>query len=288
MRRVLVAVALAAIGCQTAAVPPTAPPAAPTATAPPAATPTTAPPAIPDHAASTPDVAPGPPPTPPPPPPLGEPTGDDRAAEREFIAVDRELSRTFDFDTGHQPCMGGAVEVIRNYERATERAQRFDARLQAIQTAYETSKRWVPVILARRASLHDSLQAGLMACKLPALKLFTDTEEKLLGKLETSGTPEYQEKAIQFRNARWDAWRAKRATETAPAVQTAVRFYLQAIATADASGVTHPDIVRARVRLGELNTRLSPATPPAASSNQRMSPPSRPPSPPTPGPGLFQ
>ncbi len=173
------------------------------------------------------------------------------AAEAEYTMLDREIAKSFDYDTGHHRYRGTSVEVIRQYRRDAEQAKRWFDRLQAVIDAY-LSPEWTPVLVARQGSLYDSLRTGLYNTRPPALSIVDKKLDALLKRAEQSGIRELEEQADARRLALFEAWRTTRDAELGSADAVVVDRYATALLLAQRYNASNPWLTRAIRRLAFL------------------------------------
>lgn len=170
------------------------------------------------------------------------------AAEAEFTLLDVEIREKFDYDTGHHRYSGTTVDVIKDYRNDANDAKKYHDRLQHVIDAY-LSPEWVVAARSRQGSLYDSLRTGLYNARPPALKLYSDKEEKLLKKLEESDNPAYQDKADQFRQNRVETWRTTRDREITDADKVMVRRFVESYVLGRKYNISNPAVDHAVERL---------------------------------------
>jgi len=170
------------------------------------------------------------------------------AAEAEYTAIDQELAREFDYDTGHHRYKGTVVEVINQYKQEAVNATRWLERLQHVIDTY-VSPEWTTVAVARQGSLYDSLRSGLYNTRPPALRLFDEATERKLRRAEESGNPDLMAKADAVRVRVQQAWRDAREKEINAADQVMVAKYGAAVVLSRRYHVTHAEVTRAVRRL---------------------------------------
>ncbi|MFO0550408.1 MAG: hypothetical protein U0271_18580 [Polyangiaceae bacterium] len=152
----------------------------------------------------------------------------DMAAECAYRAVDEELKAKFDYDTGHHRYTGVIDKVKQQYEKDVKEANDvWFPKLQAVIDQYASAK-WTVAARARQGSLYDSCRTGLYNATPPAVKLYTDAEEKALKRAEDSNDDALLEKADQIRQTRREQWRALRENELGEADRAMVKFYVEA------------------------------------------------------------
>ncbi|HEU4578890.1 MAG TPA: hypothetical protein VFS67_11585 [Polyangiaceae bacterium] len=170
------------------------------------------------------------------------------AAEAAYVELDELISKTFDYDTGHQRFAGTTVEVLEQYRKSAALAQaQYDA-LQKVVDDY-ASPEWATAAIARQGSLYDSLRSGLYNVKAPALKMFDRKTEALLQRAENSDSPELQEQADAVRMKVETGWREARDRELDSADQVMVDRYGNAISLARRYNISNPAVARATARL---------------------------------------
>lgn len=153
----------------------------------------------------------------------------DMAAECAYLALDEQIKAEFDFDTGHHKYEGVIDKIKKNFDEDVKKANdKYWKSLQDIIIAYE-SRPWSVAARSRQASLYDSCRTGLYNARPPALRLYTDREEKLLKLAETSDREDLQETADVLRQTRREAWRAARERMLNDADAAMVKFYVEAV-----------------------------------------------------------
>ena len=170
------------------------------------------------------------------------------AAEAEYVLVDAEIRKEFDYETNHHRYAGTTIDVVTKYGADAVDAKKWQDKLEHVVSAY-ASPEWATAAIARQGTLYDSLRTGLYSVRAPALKLYDDKEEKLLKRFEQSDDPADQEKADTFRQRRVETWRAKRETELNSADEAMVHFYAQSVVLAKRYNVRNPAVNRANQRL---------------------------------------
>jgi hypothetical protein len=170
------------------------------------------------------------------------------AAEADYTLLDQEISKKFDYETGHHRYKGTTVEVISQYRKDAVEAKQWFDKLQGIVDGY-LSPEYTPVAIARQGSLYDSLRTGLYNTRAPALKMIDKKLEDLLKRAEESGIPELQEKADEKRIAIQDAWRKARDQELDSADRILVDRYSSSIVLSRRYSVSSPTVTRAIRRL---------------------------------------
>ncbi len=170
------------------------------------------------------------------------------AAEAEYTAIDQQLAREFDYETGHHRYQGTVVEVINQYKKEAVTAKSWLDRLQHVIDAY-VSPEWTAVAVARQGSLYDSLRSGLYNTRPPALRLFDDATERKLKRAEESGNPDLMATADAVRIRVQQAWRDAREKEINAADAVMVAKYGAAVVLSRRYHVTHAEVTRAIRRL---------------------------------------
>ncbi|MEY2935343.1 MAG: hypothetical protein RL033_6092 [Pseudomonadota bacterium] len=170
------------------------------------------------------------------------------AAEAAYLQLDEQITKGFDYDTGHQRFAGTTVEVLDQYRKSAVQAQaQYDA-LQRVVDDY-ASPDWATAAIARQGSLYDSLRSGLYNVRAPALKMFDKKTDALLSRAENSDSPELQEQADAIRMRVETGWRDARDRELDSADQVMVDRYGNAISLARRYNVSNPAVQRATARL---------------------------------------
>lgn len=185
----------------------------------------------------------------------------DMAAECHYRTLDAGLRRGFDYDSGYFRYAGEPREVFDKLRQDVEtHAKDWYDKLQQVIDKYR-SRRWAIAARARQGTLYDSCREGLLNTAPPRLKLYTDKEERLLGKLASlcagKGQQAACEKEASFRAQRRAQWQQARDRELEPANRIMVRSYAEALLWAKAWQI--PGIVRdhnAARRLSELTREL--------------------------------
>jgi hypothetical protein len=181
----------------------------------------------------------------------GQPTGTREAAmaaEGEYTLLDQEITRGFDYESGHHRYKGTPVEVVQRYQKDAVDAKRWYDKLQHVIDAY-VSPDWTAVAISRQGSLYDSLRTGLYNTRPPELKMFDAKTEAMLKRAEESDNPDLQEKADEVRIKVQTAWREKRDQELDSADRIMVDRYSNAVVLARRYNVAKPEITRAIRRL---------------------------------------
>jgi hypothetical protein len=181
---------------------------------------------------------------------LGTPEAN-MAAEGEYTMLDQELSRKFDYETGHHRYRGDVAEVIRKYREDVVEAKKWKDKLQHVIDAYD-SPEWATVAVARQGSVFDSLRTGLYNTRPPELRMYPAALERLLKQAEESDDPDLQEKADAKRMEIQTAWRTTRDQELDGADAIVVDRYANAVMLARRYNLSNPAVTRAIRRLAFL------------------------------------
>lgn len=182
----------------------------------------------------------------------------DMAAEADFVQIDEDLRKKFDYETGHHRYAGKVTEVIAEYNKDAREAKVWHDKLGKVITKY-VSPEYTIAARARQGSVYDSLRTGLYNTRPPKLVLFDKKTERLLSKLENSDDPELQEKADGFRVKIQQAWRDKRERELNSSDEIAVRRYAEAVVLSRRYNISNPTVVRAIRRLAFLTDVIGEA-----------------------------
>lgn len=180
------------------------------------------------------------------------------AAEGDFRMLDAQISKGFDYDTGHHRYKGTVVEVVKKYQGDAVDAKKWYDKLQHIIDEY-VSPEWTTAAVARQGSLYDSLRTGLYNTRPPELQMFDKKTEKLLEQAENSDNPELQEKADAVRVKVQAAWRTKRDQELDSADRVMIDRYATAIVLARRYNVTNGEVTRAIRRLAFMTEVIGEA-----------------------------
>ncbi len=173
------------------------------------------------------------------------------AAEAEYVLIDAELKKSFDYDTGHHRYKGTAVEVVEEYKKDATKAKEWYEKLQVVVDKY-VSQKWATVAIARQGSVYDSLRTGLYNTRPPELKMFSADVERKLRIAEESGDPALEDKADQIRFEVRQAWTKKRDEELDSADRIVVDRYAVAVTLGQRYNLSHDSITRAIRRLAFL------------------------------------
>ncbi len=183
----------------------------------------------------------------------GKPAGGgeeaDMAAECAYRAIDDELKAKFDYDTNHHRYTGVVDKVKEQFEKDLKEAN--DTWFPKLQKVIETyaSPKWSVAARARQGTLYDSVRTGLYNATPPAVKLYSDREEKILKQAETSQDDDLILKADEIRQNRREVWRKVRDEEIAEADKAMVRFYVESLIWAKAYKVRTAEVDLAIRRL---------------------------------------
>jgi len=170
------------------------------------------------------------------------------AAQAEYTMLDAEITKKFDYESGHHRYKGTPVKVIEAYRKDAVEAKKWYDKLQAIIDKY-VSPEYTTVSVARQGTLYDSLRTGLYNARPPDLVMFDPKQEKMLKKAEESDNPDLQEKADAIRVKVQQAWRDTRDKEINAADEIMVDRYANAIVLARRYNVSHPAVTHSIRRL---------------------------------------
>jgi tetratricopeptide (TPR) repeat protein len=170
------------------------------------------------------------------------------AAEADFTMRDEEISRAFDYETGHHRYKGTMQEVIGQYTKDAGDAKKWFDKLQHVIDTY-VSPEWTTAAIARQGSLYDSLRTGLYNTRPPELKIFDAKTEAIIKRAENSDNPDLQEKADAARVGAQKAWRDKRDQELNSADSIMIERYANAVVLAKRYNVANPQVIRSIRRL---------------------------------------
>lgn len=173
------------------------------------------------------------------------------AAEGEYLLIDRQLKKEFDYDTGHHRYKGTVVEVVNQYGADAKDAKAWYDKLQKVVDKY-VSQKWATVAIARQGSVYDSLRTGLFNTRPPELKMFTAQQEKALKTAEESDNMDLIDKADEIRSQVRDAWTKKRDQELDSADRIVVDRYAVSVMLAQRYNLSHESITRSIRRLAFL------------------------------------
>lgn len=173
----------------------------------------------------------------------------DMAAECAYTAIDEKLRVQFDYDTGHHRYEGVIDKVKKSFDQDVAKANDIHFKeLQEVITTFQ-SRTWSVAARARQGSLYDSCRTGLYNARPPALKLYTDREEKLLKLAESSDRDDLLETADAIRQNRREQWRTARERSLNDADQAMIKFYSEAVIWAKAWNVRNAAVDQAIQRL---------------------------------------
>ncbi|MFT3769216.1 MAG: tetratricopeptide repeat protein [Minicystis sp.] len=188
---------------------------------------------------------------------LGSPQAD-MAAECAYGAIDERIHADFDYDTGHHRYAGVIDKVVKAYTDDLKKAEKYFNELQDVIVKFE-SRPWSVAAKARQGSLYDSCRTGLYNARPPALKLYSDKEEKLLKLAETSGRDDLQETADALRQKRREDWRAARERQLDDGDKPMIKFYTEAVVYGRAFKVRNAAVDTAIQRLAFYTNILGDA-----------------------------
>jgi outer membrane protein assembly factor BamD (BamD/ComL family)/predicted transcriptional regulator len=173
----------------------------------------------------------------------------DMAAECAYLAVDEQLKAKFDYDAGFHRYSGVIDKVKQAFDKDMNEANDvWFPKLQAVIETYASPK-WSVAARARQGSLYDSCRTGLYNATPPAVKLYTDKEEKLLKLAEESDRDDLLEQADAIRQNRREQWRAARERSLEDADKAMVKFYAESVVWARGYKVRTPAVDHAIRRL---------------------------------------
>jgi tetratricopeptide (TPR) repeat protein len=173
----------------------------------------------------------------------------DYAAECAYNVLDQRIRENFDYETKHHRYEGVIDKVQAEFKKDVEvEAKKWNDELQRVIDNYKSTK-WTVTARARQGSLYDSCRTGLYNATPPAVKLYTDKEEKLLAMAEDSDNDELVEKADLIRQTRREAWRSVRERDIQAADKVMIRFYAQAVVLSRGARVRTPATDNALRRL---------------------------------------
>ncbi|MCC6653492.1 MAG: hypothetical protein IT348_20240 [Candidatus Eisenbacteria bacterium] len=167
------------------------------------------------------------------------------AAQAEYTLLDQEITKKFDYQSGHHRFKGTPVQVIEAYRRQATVAKGWYEKLQVVIDKY-VSHEYTTVAIARQGTLYDSLRTGLYNVRPPELQLFDAKQEALLKKHEEG---DQREKVGAIRAKVQQAWLDARDNETNPADEVMVDRYASAIVLSRRYDVSHASVVHAIRRL---------------------------------------
>ena len=170
------------------------------------------------------------------------------AAQGEYTMLDQEITKKFDYESGHHRFKGTPVQVIEAYRKQAGVAKQWYDKLQAIIDKY-VSPEYSTVAISRQGTLYDSLRTGLYNVRPPELQMFDKKQEAMLKKAEESDNPDLQEKVDAIRVKVQQAWRDARDKEINGADEIMVDRYGNAIMLSRRYNVSHPGVIHAIRRL---------------------------------------
>jgi tetratricopeptide (TPR) repeat protein len=145
----------------------------------------------------------------------------DLGAEAEFTLFDDQVSRDYDYETGHQRYAGAVEDVIGrydkngeliaggDYQRNEKAAQTYDQAFEHILATYRSGD-WSAAAVARQGTLYDSLRTGLWNAVPPAVHLFNQRQLQLLLLLAQSPRPNVVGGAQDLRDVVKEHWPEER------------------------------------------------------------------------------
>jgi predicted transcriptional regulator len=173
----------------------------------------------------------------------------DMAAECAYLAIDEQLKAKFDYDAGFHRYSGVIDKVKIAFDKDMKEANDvWFPKLQAVIETYASPK-WSVAARARQGSLYDSCRTGLYNATPPAVKLYTDKEEKLLKLAEESDRDDLLEQADAIRQNRREQWRSARERSLEDADKAMVKFYAESVVWARGYKVRTPAVDHAIRRL---------------------------------------
>ncbi|MFO0570825.1 MAG: hypothetical protein U0263_34630 [Polyangiaceae bacterium] len=170
------------------------------------------------------------------------------AAQAEYTMLDQEITKKFDYESGHHRYKGTPVQVIEAYRKDATVAKTWYDKLQTVIDKY-VSPEYSTVAIARQGTLYDSLRTGLYNVRPPELQMFDKKQEAMLKKAEESDNPDLQEKVDAIRVKVQQAWRDARDKEINGADEIMVDRYANAIMLSRRYNVSHPGVTHAIRRL---------------------------------------
>jgi tetratricopeptide (TPR) repeat protein len=170
------------------------------------------------------------------------------AAQGEYTLLDQQITKSFDYESGHHRYKGTPVKVIEAYRKDAAVAKQWYDKLQVGIDKY-VSPEWSTVAIARQGTLYDSIRTGLYNVRSPELVMFDKKQEAMLKKAEESDNPDLQEKADAIRVKVSQAWRDARDQEINGADEVMVDRYGNAIVLARRYTVSNPTVTHGLRRL---------------------------------------
>ncbi len=98
------------------------------------------------------------------------------AAEGEYTSSIEQITKAFDYETGHHRYKGTPVKVIEAYRKDATEAKKWYDKLQIVVDKY-VSPEWATAAIARQGTLYDSLRTGLYNVRPPELVMFDKKQE---------------------------------------------------------------------------------------------------------------
>jgi hypothetical protein len=170
------------------------------------------------------------------------------AARGEYTMLDQQITKQFDYESGHHRYKGTPVKVIEAYRKDAVEAKKWYDKLQVVIDKY-VSPEWSTVAIARQGTVYDSLRTGLYNARPPDLVMFDKKQEAMLKKAEESDNPDLQEKADAIRVKIQQAWRDARDKEINSADEIMVDRYANSIVLSRRYNVSNPMVTHAIRRL---------------------------------------
>jgi hypothetical protein len=173
----------------------------------------------------------------------------DMAAECAYLAIDQQLKDKFDYETNHHRYTGTIDKVKLAFEKDLKEAlDVWHPKLEAVITTYASPK-WSVAARARQGTLYDSVRTGLFNATPPAVKLYTEKEERLFKLAEESGRDDLAEQVDAIRQSRREQWRAAREQSLESADRPMIKFYAESVVWGRAYKVRAPSSDQALRRL---------------------------------------
>lgn len=173
----------------------------------------------------------------------------DMAAECAYRAVDEDLKAKFDYETNHHRYTGTIDKVKLAFEKDLKEAlDVWHPKLESVITTYASPK-WSVAARARQGTLYDSVRTGLFNATPPAVKLYTDKEERLFKLAEESGRDDLAEQVDAIRQSRREQWRTAREQSLESADRPMIKFYTESVVWGRAYKVRAPSSDQALRRL---------------------------------------
>lgn len=162
----------------------------------------------------------------------------DRAAQCAYEEIDQKLRAGFDYEFGFHRYEGVIDRVTQTFDADLSKADVWVKELEKIITTYG-SKTWSVVARARQGSVYDSCRTGLYNARPPALKLYTDKEEKVLKEAAMSDKEPLQDQADAIRQHRREQWSALRKSKLGSTDKQMIRLYTEAVVWAKEWVISH-------------------------------------------------